>query len=146
MMQLKIKRLTDTSIVPEYQSTGAAAFDLHADIDEPVNIQSRHYVQSVPTGLAIQIPRGYAGIIVSRSGLGIRNGLIIAHGFGTVDSDYRGEIFIPIWNRSLEQQRIYPSDRVAQMLIMPVEQVEFNEVDELDGTERGSGGFGSTGI
>lgn len=145
-IKVKIKRLTETAIVPEYQSVGAGAFDLCANTDRPINSCPRDSALLIPTGLAIQIPSGYVGIIIPRSGLGHRDGIVLGNGIGVIDSDYRGEIKVSICNRESRDVIIYPNNRIAQMLIMPVVQAEFIEVDELDGTERGSGGFGSTGV
>ena len=145
-MNVQIKRLTKTAIIPKYQSTGAAAFDLHADIPDGdgYSLWSNSSSVLIPTGLSIAIPIGFVGIIVPRSGLG-HQGLILGNGTGVIDSDYRGEIKVSLLNRDDCFKRIYHSDRVAQMLIMPVVQCQFVEVDELDETERGSGGYGSTG-
>ncbi len=147
VLNVKIKRLTETAIIPEYKSNGAAAVDLHADIDNYIIIEKFGYASStvkIPTGLAIQIPSGYVGIITARSGLG-HEGLALSNSIGIIDSDYRGEILISMCNRKAHSQTIYAGDRIAQMLFMPVKQVQFSEVDKLDSTERGSDGFGSTG-
>ena len=144
-MHIKIKRLTETAIIPEYKSSGAAAFDLHADIPIPRQMYKNDEAWLIHTGIAIQIPRGYVGVIVPRSGLG-NKGLVLGNGTGIIDSDYRGEIVLSMWNRNKRADQFFnPGARIAQMLIMPVQQATFIEVDELDGTDRGSGGFGSTG-
>lgn len=144
-MIIKIKRLNKAVVLPEYQTSGAAAIDLHAFIQHPVTVFSQARPQLIPTGLAMQIPSGYVGIIVPRSGLGHKKGLVLGHGTGIIDSDYRGEIYVSMWNRGKTNQMINPGDRFAQMLFIPVERVSITVVDELDETERGDGGLGSTG-
>ncbi len=147
-MQVRIKRLTETAIIPKYQSKGSAAIDLHADVNGKIDSYALHprgLTVQIPTGLSIQIPTGYVGIVSSRSGLGVKKGLVVAHGVGVIDSDYRGPLMIPVWNRSTSFIEIRPGDRIVQMLFLPVEQMDLIEVEELDSTERGSGGFGSTG-
>lgn len=143
--KIRIKRLNKLAIIPEYQTDGAAAVDLHASISGSIDIYSRKSIL-FPTGLSIQIPTGLCGIILPRSGLGYKKGLVLAHGVGVIDSDYRGEIGVPIWNRGSITRTVNPGDRIAQMLFIPVFKIMFEEVEELDSTIRGNGGFGSTGI
>ena len=143
-MEIKIKLLRETSKPPVYASTGAAAADLHADIAEPVKLIPGERT-IIPTGIAIQIPENYVGILSARSGLSIKKGITLTNGIGVIDSDYRGEIGAAVINLSNEEYIIEPGERICQMMIMPISQYEFTTEDDLDKTERGDGGFGSTG-
>ena len=130
---------------PYYVSKGAAAMDLHACLDEAVTIPAGKRVM-IPTGLAIALPSAdYVALIFARSGLGIKHGIAPANCVGVIDSDYRGEIKVGLQNHGDADFTIQPGDRIAQMAIMPVLQVEMAQMDDLDETERGAGGFGSTG-
>ncbi len=130
---------------PYYASKGAAAMDLHACLDETVTIPAGKRVM-IPTGIAIALPSAdYVALIFARSGLGIKHGIAPANCVGVIDSDYRGEIKVGLQNHGEADFTIRPGDRIAQMAIMPVMQVEMTQVDDLDETERGAGGFGSTG-
>lgn len=130
---------------PYYASKGAAAMDLHACLDEAVTIPAGKRVM-IPTGIAIALPSAdYVALIFARSGLGIKHGIAPANCVGVIDSDYRGEIKVGLQNHGEADFTIRPGDRIAQMAIMPVLQVEMTQVDDLDETERGAGGFGSTG-
>lgn len=145
-MKVKIKQLTETAIIPQYQTNGAAAIDLHADLPGKKYILVGSVSELIPTGLSMSIPNGYVGVIVPRSSLGHKKAIILGNGTGIIDSDYRGPIMVSLYNRGFNcKEKIEPGDRIAQMLFMPVQQVAFQEVDELDETERGEGGFGSTG-
>lgn len=145
-MQVKIKKLHPDAIVPKYATTGAACFDLNANLpcgtidlftDEAVNIG---------TGLAFEIPQDHVMLVFSRSGHGFKNGVRLSNCVGVIDSDYRGEVIVSLRNDHQEKLlRINPGDRIAQAMILPVQQVSFLVVDELGDTERGAGGFGSTG-
>ncbi len=131
--------------VPFYATPGSAAMDLHACLEEPVTLPAGGRT-SIPTGLAIALPSAdYVALIYARSGLGTRHGIIPSNCVGVIDSDYRGEIFVGLMNTGDQPYTIRPGDRIAQMIITPVVRVELNLVEELDGTRRGSGGFGSTG-
>jgi len=131
--------------VPGYATAGSAAFDLRAAIAAPIVLQPGAR-ELIPTGVALGIgDPGCVGIIAARSGLGIKQGLTLANGVGVIDSDYTGEIHVGLRNISDAPQVIEPDMRVAQMLIIPVARAAFTVVDELAGTERGSGGFGSSG-
>ena len=148
-MKLKIKAVSPkigTEIpFPYYASAGAAAMDLHACIDEPVLLKAGERC-TVPTGIAIALPdAGYVALVFARSGLGIKKGICLSNGVGVIDSDYRGEIAVGLLNTSAQDYRIQPGERVAQLAVVPVVQAELELVDELDETERGAGGFGSTG-
>lgn len=130
--------------LPKYETTGSAGLDLRAHIDAPVRLDSLDRTL-IPTGLYIELPPGHEAQIRPRSGLAIKKGLSLANTPGTIDSDYRGEIKVILINLSRETQIIEPGERIAQMVIARYEQIGWEEVGELTETERGSGGFGSTG-
>lgn len=132
-------------MLPDYQTAGAAGMDLHACIDEPVTMQPGER-KLIPTGLAISLPHGYEAQIRARSGMSIKHGMTMVNGVGTIDADYRGEIGVLMINLGQEVFEIEPDMRVAQMIIARYERAEWHEVETLDDTERGEGGFGSTGI
>lgn len=142
---IKIKRVTETAIIPEKQSIGAAGFDLYVDSDVPVEIKP-HETVMLYSGIAFQIPRMYCGMIFARSGLSTREGLRPATCVSLIDSDFRGNVGLPMHNDSNETRIIQPHERVAQIVFEKAIIVEFNVVDKLDETERGEGGFGSTGL
>jgi len=129
--------------VPRHQTAGSAGLDLQACIDEPVGIGPGE-IKIIPSGIAVQLPEGYAGFLFARSGLGIKRGITMANSVGVIDCDYRGEIRMGLINLSCETYVVNPGDRVAQLVIMPVARVEFVP-GCIDDTDRGSGGFGSTG-
>lgn len=141
-MKLPIKLLHNNSYCPQYATEGAAGFDLHSM--ETVVINPGQW-ESIRTGIAVAVPEGFEMQIRSRSGLAKRRGLIVHQSVGTIDSDYRGEIIVMIRNVSMATQRIEYGDRIAQAIIAPVQKIEFDIVNELCETERGSNGFGSTG-
>lgn len=144
-MQLPIKKLHPDAKLPTYGSSGAAGADLYALIEgDPVVILPGETVM-IHTGLAMAIPEGYVGLNFARSGLASKRGLAPANKVGVIDSDYRGELMVALHNHGTQPQTIEHGDRVAQFLIMPVVMADFLEVDILDDTDRGSGGFGSTG-
>lgn len=143
-MNLAVKKLHPNAILPTYGSDGAAGADLYACLDETVTIEPGETVK-IPTGLAMEIPENYAGLIYARSSLGTKRGLAPANKVGVVDSDYRGEVCVMLLNHGKEPQSIAPGERIAQLLITPVLKVSFEETDELSDTRRGAGGFGSTG-
>lgn len=148
-MKLKIKALSPkigTDIpFPYYASAGAAAMDLHACIDQPLLLKAGQRAM-VPTGIAIALPdAGYVALVFARSGLGIKKGICLSNGVGVIDSDYRGEISVGLFNSSNVDYTVTPGERIAQLAVMPVVQAELEQVDELDETQRGAGGFGSTG-
>jgi dUTP pyrophosphatase len=143
-VKLRIKKLRPDAIIPAYKTTGAAGFDLHAAIDAPVTLVPKQR-GLITTGLSMAIPVGYEGQVRPRSGLALNLGVSIVNTPGTVDSDYRGEVGIVLINLGQENVVVNPGDRVAQMIIAPVTQVELEEVTELDETLRGAGGYGSTG-
>ena len=141
---MNIKKLKENATIPTYGSEYAAGADLYACVDENVTIRP-HETKMIPTGLAMEIPVGYAGLIYARSGLASKKGLAPANKVGVVDSDYRGEVMVALHNHSNEEKTIEPNERVAQLVVAPFLKVDFNEVDELNETDRGEGGFGSTG-
>lgn len=141
---LHIKKLDEKAIIPKYGTEYSAGFDLYSVSDEEIIIKA-HETVLVKTGLAMEIPVGYAGFIFARSGLAMKKGLAPANKVGVVDADYRGEVMVALHNHTNEDKTIDAHERIAQMVIMPFATVNFIEVDELSDTERGSGGFGSTG-
>ena len=144
-MKLFVKRLDPRVQLPAYQTPGAAAMDLAALLDAPVTIAPRQLV-SIPTGLAIALPdAGWVALVFARSGLGIKHGIALSNGVGVIDSDYRGELKVGLTNLSDEPYTIQPGDRIAQLMVVPVGQAAVHELEELPPTDRGAGGFGSTG-
>lgn len=143
-MKINIKKLNENAIIPTYGSEYAAGADLYACIDEDLTILSGE-TKLIKTGLAIELPIGYAAFIYARSGLASKRGLAPANKVGVVDCDYRGEIMVALHNHSSVEQVVSKSERIAQMVIAPYITAEFDVVDELSDTARGAGGFGSTG-
>jgi len=145
-MKIKIKKLHPDAIVPIYATAGAACFDIHAviDNDERAGSLLGGHVASIGTGLAFEVPPGFALKLFSRSGHGLK-GVSLANGTGIIDSDYRGELKVLLINHSDDDVDINHGDRIAQAMIIPFEKVGFEVVEELSETERGNGGFGSTG-
>ena len=141
---LKIKLIRDGVDLPAYQTEGSAGMDLHAALDEPINIEPGQRVL-IPTGVAIAIPEGYEGQVRPRSGLAIKQGLGLVNSPGTIDSDYRGEIGVIMINCGTQGVVIRPNERIAQLVIAPVVRADLVQVDSLDETGRGTGGFGHTG-
>ena len=130
--------------LPAYETAGSAGVDLRANLPEPITLAPMDR-RLVPTGLFIELPEGYEAQVRPRSGLALRHGLSVVNTPGTIDSDYRGEIGIPMINLSQEAQTISPGDRIAQMVVAPVVQVTWKPVTQLNDSSRGTGGFGSTG-
>lgn len=144
-MELKVKLLSPDVSLPKYATAGAAAMDLTACIEEPVTISPRQLL-SLPTGIAIALPdANHVALVFARSGLGVKHGICLSNGVGVIDSDYRGEIRVGLINLSDVPYTIHPGDRVAQLAVMPVTQATIVQAAELDETDRGEGGFGSTG-
>ena len=141
---MNIKKLKENAIIPTYGSEYAAGADLYACTDGPITITPQE-TAFIGTGIAMEIPMGYAGLIYARSGLSCKQGLAPANKVGVVDADYRGEITVALYNHSKDEKTVEPGDRIAQMVVAPFLHVDFNEVDELSDTVRGIGGFGSTG-
>ena len=150
-MQVKTKKPASTAVIPTRGSTYAAGYDLYANIVHPfednciVEIQPGE-TQKVGTGIALEIPNGYFGAVFARSGLATKQGLRPANCVGVIDSDYRGEILVAIHNDSNTERVIHNNDRIAQIVILPCLDIEFTEVIVLSDTERGKGGYGSTGV
>jgi len=133
------------AMLPHYGTSGAAGLDLRACLEAPLTLQPGDS-QLVPSGIAIHIgDPGYAAIVLPRSGLGAKNGIVLGNLVGLIDSDYQGQVFISMWNRSKAAFTIQPMDRIAQLVVIPVQQVEFNVVADFETSSRGAGGFGSTG-
>ena len=141
---LRIKKLRDNAQMPTYGSEWAAGADMYAAIEEAVTIEPGE-TKFIPTGLAFEIPEGYAGFIYARSGLACKKGLAPANKVGVVDADYRGEVMVALHNHGTEAQTVEAGERIAQMIIAPFITANFIFSDELDDTVRGAGGFGSTG-
>ena len=144
---INIKKLNEHAVLPSYGSEYAAGADLYAIVHNDTNM-----IEILPgetafigTGLSMEIPTGYVGLIYARSGMACKRGLAPANKVGVIDSDYRGEIMVALYNQSNETKVITSGDRIAQMIIQPVTQFEFKEVNKLSETDRGEGGFGSTG-
>lgn len=144
MMTVKFVKLKDNAIVPTYGTEFSAGADLYALPDSAIKIDAGETVL-IHTGIAMQIPDGYAGMIFARSGIATKRGLAPANKVGVIDSDYRGEIMVALHNHSDKVQEIAAGERVAQLVIMPYITAEFVESETLQETERASGGFGSTG-
>ena len=143
-MKINIKKLNESAIIPTKGSKQAAGYDLYACTKSPIVIMPHNTVK-VGTGLAIEIPDGYFSAIFARSGLATKQGLRPSNCVGVCDSDYRGEYIVALHNDTDEPQTINSMERIAQLIVMPYLAVEFNEVNELNDTERGENGFGSTG-
>lgn len=144
-MNIKIKKIKENATVPTRGSAYAAGYDLYACTEGDIQINPGETVK-IGTGLCFQIPEGYFGGVFARSGLATKQGLRPPNCVGVIDSDYRGEVIVALYNDSSETRIVSPGDRVAQMIILPFLEVNFIQANELDSTDRGCGGFGSTGI
>lgn len=145
MTRIKIVKLNPKAILPEYQSQHSSGMDLHACIDGPITIQPGKRVL-IPTGLSIELPAGYESQVRSRSGLALKYGVSMANGVGTIDADYRGEYGVLLINLGEDPFIVEPEMRVAQLVISRYEKIIWAESTELSQTDRGAGGFGSTGL
>ncbi|MCI8921049.1 MAG: dUTP diphosphatase [Acutalibacter sp.] len=141
---LKIKLLREGAALPCRETAGSAGFDLRACLEIPLLVEPGEWAM-VPTGLGAEIPQGMAGMVFSRSGLGTKSGMVVAQGVGVIDSDYRGEIKVPLRNMGKKAYEIQPGERVAQLVLLPVCLPPVEEAQALSATQRGEGGFGSTG-
>lgn len=141
---LKIEKLPHCITLPEYKTEGASGMDLHAAIVSPLEIKPFER-KLIPTGIKIQLEKGFEAQIRPRSGLSIKHGITLINCVGTIDEDYRGEVCVPIVNISNNSYTISPDDRIAQMVIMPIAKANIEIVEVLDETNRSTGGFGSTG-
>jgi dUTP pyrophosphatase len=147
MKTLDVKILDERmrSQLPAYATSGSAGLDLRACIDEPLTLRPGDSAL-VPTGLAIHVgDPGHAAVIIPRSGLGHKHGIVLGNLVGLIDSDYQGQVFVSCWNRGKDTFVVNPMERIAQLVVMPVVQVELNVVESFDESARGAGGFGSTG-
>ena len=147
LIELKIldSRVGDTIPLPHYATDGSAGLDMRACIDDPVIVEPGA-TELIPTGLAIHIgDPGLAAVLLPRSGLGHKHGLVLGNLTGLIDSDYQGQVFISCWNRSATPYEVRPGERIAQMVFVAVEQVRFQVVDEFADSDRGDGGFGHSG-
>lgn len=145
-MKVQFKKLTTTAITPTYGTKNSAGADLYIDLQDTdvLTIKAGQTVMC-HTGISVAIPEGHVGLIFARSGLACKNNLAPANKVGVIDSDYRGELIVALHNHGNEDKIVKIGDRIAQFMILPYPKVEFEEVDELDSTDRGEGGFGSTG-
>ncbi|MGF6599396.1 dUTP pyrophosphatase [Paraburkholderia sp. GAS448] len=144
-LDLKILDARMRDQLPAYATTGSAGLDLRACLNEPLTLKPGE-TALVPTGLAIHVgDPGYAAVILPRSGLGHKHGIVLGNLVGLIDSDYQGQLMISTWNRGQNEFTLNPMERLAQLVIVPVVQAEFNIVDDFAESERGAGGFGSTG-
>lgn len=131
--------------LPQYATEGSAGVDLRAMVDTPIELKPGD-TQLVPSGIAIYLADpGYAAIVLPRSGLGHKHGIVLGNLVGLIDSDYQGQLFVSVWNRGQTVFVINPGERIAQLVVVPVAQVQFDVVDEFVATQRGEGGFGSSG-
>ena len=144
MTNVNIKKLNDNATIPTYGSEYAAGCDLYACLEEPVTI-TPHETVLIKTGIALEVPVGYAGLIYARSGLASKRNLAPANKVGVVDPDYRGEFMVALHNHSEEPAIVEPEERIAQLVITPFLTADFQLCDQLSDTQRGEGGFGSTG-
>lgn len=144
MQTVKVKKLDPKAILPTYGSMEAAGADLYACLDAPVTIEPGQTAW-IGTGIALEVPKGCAGLVYARSSLGAKRGLAPANKVGVIDSDYRGEIRVVLLNHGKETQTVAPGERIAQFIITPVITPVYEEASELSDTDRGIGGFGSTG-
>ncbi len=144
LTSLRIKRLSELADVPAYHSAQAAGLDLHAAVEAPVTIAPGE-IGLIPCGFAMALPEGYEGQLRPRSGLAVRHGISMPNAPGTIDADYRGEVCVPLINLGRAAFVVEPNARIAQLVVAPVARCHVAEVDILDDTDRGAGGFGSTG-
>jgi len=144
-LDVKILDARLREVLPQYSTAGAAGLDLRACIDKPLTIPAGA-AELVPSGIAIHLADpGIAAVVLPRSGLGHKHGIVLGNLVGLIDSDYQGQVMVSVWNRSQQAFTINPMDRIAQLVVVPVVQVRLNVVEEFSATERGAGGFGSTG-
>ncbi len=142
---VRIKKLRENAVVPTYGSKFAAGADIYACLPEGVTIEPGE-TKLIPTGLAFEIPEGFGGFVYARSGMASKRGLAPANKVGVIDSDYRGEVMVALHNHGKDAQTVESGDRIAQMVIMPYIAASFILSDDIGDTERGEGGFGSTGV
>ncbi|MBQ6540129.1 MAG: dUTP diphosphatase [Oscillospiraceae bacterium] len=143
-MKVIYKKLVPEAVVPSYGTPGSAGADIYALADREITVRPGETVL-IHTGIALEIPEGYVGMVCARSGLALKRDLAPANKVGIIDSDYRGELMVPLHNHGKDEQTITPFERIAQLIVAPYVTAEFAEAEELKDTERGKGGFGSTG-
>lgn len=143
-MILNFKKLNSKATIPTYGTESSAGADLRAILDEPLTIKAGESAL-LHTGIAVAIPEGFVGLVYARSGIACKRGLAPSNKVGVIDADYRGEIMVSLHNHGTTEQTIDPDERIAQMVVTPFIRCEYEETDNLDDTERGAGGFGSTG-
>lgn len=141
---IRIKKVREQAVIPTYGTEYSAGADIYSCIPEPIHLAPGKTVL-IPTGIAMEIPTGYVGLVYARSSLAVKRGLAPANKVSVIDSDYRGELMVPILNHSGTEQVIEPAERIAQMIFTPYYMACFEETDTLENTNRGAGGFGSTG-
>mgnify|MGYP001127843074 CR=1 FL=1 len=141
---IRIKKVREQAVIPTYGTEYSAGADIYSCIPEPIHLAPGKTVL-IPTGIAMEIPTGYVGLVYARSSLAVKRGLAPANKVSVIDSDYRGELMVPILNHSGTEQVIEPAERIAQMIFTPYYMACFEETDTLEDTNRGAGGFGSTG-
>ena len=141
---IRIKKVREQAIIPTYGTEYSAGADIYSCILEPIHLAPGETVL-IPTGIAMEIPIGYVGLVYARSSLAVKRGLAPANKVSVIDSDYRGELMVPILNHSNKEQVIEPAERIAQIIFTPYYMADFEETDTLEDTNRGAGGFGSTG-
>lgn len=144
MIELNVTKTAPNAKLPAFATSGSAGADLYAAIENPTRIMPRE-TKMISTGISIEIPEGFVGLVFARSGLACKQGLGLANGVGVIDSDYRGEVMVALYNHSMEPVDVLPNERIAQMVVSPFIPWNPMEVDELESTKRGTGGFGSTG-
>jgi len=143
-MEINIKKMNENAVIPTYGSELSAGCDLYSAIDKNIEIKPGE-TKLITTGIGMEIPGGYVGLVYARSGIATKQGLAPANKVGVIDSDYRGEIMVALHNYSNTPQQIEPNERIAQLVIAPYIAAVFEETENLEETDRGSGGFGSTG-
>lgn len=143
-MKIRIKKIDERAVVPTYGTSYSAGADLYAILDGTTEI-APHTTKLIHTGISVEIPEGYCGLIFARSSMGAKRGLAPANKVGVIDADYRGEVMVALHNHSELTATVEPGERIAQLAIVPFLKAEFEEADELSDTVRGAGGFGSTG-
>ena len=141
---VKLKKLTPNAIIPTYGTTQSAGADLYSGMEQPVTIEPGK-TEFIHTGIAIAIPKGLVGLVYARSGMACKKGIAPANKVGVIDADYRGEIMVALYNHGNEAVTVEPGDRIAQLVLTPFITAAIDEADSLDETDRGNGGFGSTG-
>lgn len=141
---VKLKKLTPNAIIPTYGTAQSAGADLYSGMEQPVTIEPGK-TEFIHTGIAIAIPEGLVGLVYARSGMACKKGIAPANKVGVIDADYRGEIMVALYNHGNEAVTVEPGDRIAQLVLTPFITAAFDEADALDETDRGNGGFGSTG-